>query len=346
MYKILLIAFGASLAFTWLARRVAIECNVFDIPSGRKIHSAPAPLLGGLAVFAAYALALGLNFRFSIELKGIFIASAIIMLAGLVDDVKDLPALARLIIQVICAGIVIYCGVRIRIIPNTVPYAFAMESVITVLWIVGITNAINFMDGADGLATGIAVIAAGTFFTVAYLTGQDYFAFLNLALAGACLGFLFFNFHPAKIFLGDAGSSFLGFSLAALSVMGEWGDKNAVISLSIPLLVLAIPIFDIIYISISRIARGKVHTFREWIEYVGKDHLHHRLMAIGFTHVPMVLFIWLISLALAIDALVLKNATTYQALLLLLQGMIFLVIIMILMIAGRHSVENGNGRNE
>ena len=116
------------------------------------------------------------------------------------------------------------------------------------IWIVGITNALNCIDGVDGLAAGLIVIVSGTFFIIAYQTGQQYFAFLNAALGGACLGFLFFNFYPAKIFLGDAGSSFLGFMIASLAVMGEWAEKKPIVALSIPLLVLAILIFDMTYI--------------------------------------------------------------------------------------------------
>jgi UDP-GlcNAc:undecaprenyl-phosphate GlcNAc-1-phosphate transferase len=295
--------------------------------------------LGGVAIFAAYVTALLLNFHFSWQLKGVVISSTFIMFAGLVDDVKELSALARLLIQVLCALLVISFGVYINIIPDRFPFAFSIEVLITILWIVGITNALNFIDGADGLATGISLIAAGTFFIIAYQTGQGYFAFLNIALSGACLGFLLSNFHPAKIFLGDAGSSFLGFTIASLAVMGEWAQGRPIVALSIPILVLAVLIFDMIYISISRIAQKKVRTFKEWIDYVGKDHLHHRLIGIGFSHRQTVLFVYLICIIFAIGALVVKRATTFQAVLLLLQAAFVLVIVSILMIVGQGHME-------
>ncbi len=325
--------------FTRLAMIAATKFRVLDYPDGRKLHTEPVPLLGGIAIFAAFAGALLINFHFSRGLKGIVIASFFIMAAGLQDDVKGLSALARLLIQILCSLLVVSFGVRLDIIPDVFPFARSLETVLTVLWIVGITNALNFLDGIDGLAAGFTVIAAGAFFVIAYQTGQMYFAYLNITLAGACLGFLTFNFYPARIFLGDAGSGFLGFCLASLAVMGEWARNRPVVALGIPLLILAVLVFDMVYITVSRIARKKVRTFKEWIEYVDKDHLHHRLLGMGFTRVQTVLFIYMIQAVFALGALVLKKATTFQAVLLLCQGLLVLIIIAVLMIAGRGRVE-------
>ncbi len=343
MLKIFVSAFAGSLVFTWLAIKIANKFRVLDYPdTERKMHIRPVPLLGGVAVFSAYIIALLLNFHFSWKLKGIIIASFFIMISGLIDDVKKLSAGARLVIQVLCSLLVISFGMHLNIISDRLPFAYFLEVIITVIWIVGITNAMNFMDGIDGLAAGFAFIASGTFAAIAYQTGQPYFVFLNVALAGACLGFLVFNFYPAKIFLGDAGSSFLGFSLAVLAVMGEWAENRPIVALSIPLLILAVLIFDITYISVSRIARGKVKTFKEWIEYVDRDHLHHRLMGMGLSQVQTVLFIYLVSMVFALGALVLKKATTFQAVLLLFQGGLILVIVAVLMIAGRGYLEKNH----
>ncbi len=335
MLKVFIFAFAGSIVFTWMAIKVAARFRVLDYPDAeRKVHSRPIPLLGGVAVFAAYAMALLVNFHFSWELKGVVTASFFLMISGLADDVMESSASGRLLIQVLCALLVISFGVCLKIVPDQWPFSRFLEVIITVIWIVGITNALNFMDGVDGLAAGITVIASGVFFIIAYQTNQTYFAFLSIALAGASLGFLIFNFYPAKIFLGDAGSSFLGFSLASLAVMGEWAEKRPIVALSIPLLVLAVLIFDMVYISASRIFHGKVKTFKEWIEYTGKDHLHHRLMRIGFSQVQAVLFIYLVSVIFALSALGLWHATTAQALLLLLQGVFILVIVTVLMIVG------------
>jgi len=338
--KLFILAFSLSVLFTWLAIIIAKKANIVDSPDREsKIHTKPVPLLGGVALFLAYATALLLNYQFSWELKGVAIASFIVMLSGLIDDVRGLSASARLVIQILCAIVVVAFGVRINIVPDRFFFAYPLEAIITVIWIVGITNAMNFIDGADGLAAGLTAIAAGAFAIIAYQTGQIYFAFLNAALAGACLGFLVFNFHPAKIFLGDAGSAFLGFSIASLAAMGEWSGNMPIVALSIPLLTLSILIFDMIYISMSRIARKKVTSFKEWIEYVGKDHLHHRLMNMGFSQVQTVLFIYLIAIVFALGALALKESVTYQALLLLSQGVCILVTVMVLMIVGRGNME-------
>ena len=339
MLKIFLFACISSVIFTWIAIRVAGKFNILDYPDPRKIHARPIPLLGGLAVFAAFALALIVNFHFSWALKGVAIASSLVMLSGLWDDVRSLPAAVRLLVQVACALLVVWFGVRLNIIPDRFSFAYPLEVVITVLWIVGITNAMNFMDGIDGLAGGIAFIASCAFFVIALQTGQRYFAFLNIALAGACFGFLFFNFPPAKIFLGDAGSSFLGFALASLAVMGEWAENSPIVAFSIPILILAVLIFDMIYISVSRIYRKKVRNFREWIEYVGQDHMHHRLIGLGLSRVQALLFIYFVCIVFALGALALKDATTAQALLLVLQCAFVLVIVTVLMVVGRNNID-------
>jgi UDP-GlcNAc:undecaprenyl-phosphate GlcNAc-1-phosphate transferase len=346
MLRIFLSSFIISVVLTYLAIITARKLGVLDYPDNRKIHEKPTPLLGGLAIFGAYVTALLMNFHFSWELKGVIIASGIILFSGLVDDIRGLPAWSRLIIQILCTVLIIYFGVRLKIVPNTLKYSYILDCVITVFWMVGITNAMNFLDGLDGLSAGVSFISTMTFFIIAVQTGQNYFAFLNIALAGACLGFLLFNFRPARIFLGDAGSSFLGFSLAALAVMGDWSQDKPVVAFSIPLLVLSILIFDMIYISISRIIKGKVHSFREWIDYVGKDHLHHRLMGMGFSRVHTVLIIYLINLIFALGVLVLLvKGTVSQALILIAQGICILTLVAILMVAGRAYIEKVNGYN-
>ena len=340
MLGLFIFSLAGSVIFTHLFISIANKFNIYDYPEKRKMHSKPMPLLGGLAVYVSFITALLVNFHFSWELKGMIIAASFVMISGLLDDIKELSASGRLIIQILCALLVIAFGIRLKLVTDAVPYGFLIDGVITVIWIVGITNAINFLDGLDGLAAGLSFIISATFFVIAYQTGQTYFAFLNIALAGACLGFLFFNFKPAKIFLGDAGSSFLGFSLAVLAVMGEWSQTRPVVAFSIPLLVLAIPIFDVIYITVSRIAQGKVRSFREWIEYVGKDHLHHRLLGLGFTERQTVFIIYLINIVFALGVLVLKKADNFQALLLVTQGTFILVLVTVLMIAGRGHLEN------
>jgi len=266
-----------------------------------------------------------------LPLKGVIIGASIIMLMGFIDDIKPLPAGLKLIGQILSALILVRYGVMISFLPNLWWGSKMGEAIITVIWVVGVTNALNFLDGLDGLAAGLTAIAAGSFFVIALQTGQTYLGYLTIALAGATVGFLFHNFHPAKIFLGDAGSGFLGFSLSGLAVMGYWAENDPVSALSVPVLILGVLIFDVIYITFSRIKKGKVTNFRTWIEYVGQDHFHHRLMKLGFSHRQAVVFIYLIALSLGLSAITLRQASAGSAVLLVFQAVLIFLIVAILM---------------
>ncbi len=327
-------AFLLALILTPLMRFAAARLKILDVPDERKIHKKPMPKLGGLAIYISYALVIIINFDFSIELKGIMIGGTIVLLIGLLDDIRSLSASWKLTGQLLAALVLILCGVKLDILPN-IWWGHAGEIVLTFIWVVGITNAVNFFDGMDGLATGLTAICALSFFTVAQMTGQSYLGYITIALTGSCLGFLIFNFKPASIFLGDAGSTFLGFTLAGIAIMGGWAENNPKVALSLPLLILGIFIFDMTYITIARIIRGRVKTFREWIEYTGKDHLHHRLVSLGFTEIQTVLFVYLITVCLGIGGITLKATNDLKIYLELLQGLCILAIIMILMLAGR-----------
>jgi UDP-GlcNAc:undecaprenyl-phosphate GlcNAc-1-phosphate transferase len=335
MYFYLFItSFALSFLLTPLIKKIAIAYNILDYPDERKIHKAPIPLAGGVAIYISFATSILANYHFSLPLKGVVVGSTIIVLMGLIDDVRSMSATARLSGQVIAALILIRCGVAVTFLPN-VPWGKAGEAAITILWVVGITNAFNFLDGLDGLATGLAAIAAGAFFVIALQTNQPYLGFLTIVLLGATLGFLPYNFNPAKIFLGDSGSAFLGFSLASLGVMGDWAEKDPLVSLSLPVLVLGVSIFDMIYITLSRIKHGTVTNFRTWIEYVGKDHFHHRLLNMGLTQKQAVLFIYAVSLCLAAGAIAITGTFYNGTMLLLFQATLIFLIISILMICGR-----------
>ena len=333
-----LFAFLLSISLTPLTAWFARRWGIMDKPGGRKIHKVPTPLLGGLAVYAAYAVVVVHNFHFSLELKGVAAGGTLILLLGLVDDIKPVPAAAKLLVQLVACGIMMATGVMLSLLPNT-GWGKVGEVLLTLIWVVGITNAVNFLDGLDGLVAGLAAVACLTFFVIAGETGQLYLGLLAIALAGSCLGFLRHNFHPARIFLGDAGSTFLGFSLAGLAVMGGWAEKNPLVALSLPVIVLGLPIFDVVYITVARIYSGEVRNFREWIEYVGRDHFHHRLLFLGLTQRQAAVFIYLICISLGLGAVVLRRAgTTTDALLLVIQGAIVLLLLAVLMIAGRRLV--------
>src|SRR3989441_680106 len=197
--------------------------------------------------------------------------------------------------------------------------------------------AVQFLDGMDGLAAGLGVIAGAFFSMTALQTNQRYLMFLSAALVGACLGFLPYNFRPggARIFLGDSGASFIGFTLAGLAVMGEWAENDPVVALFTPVLILGVPLFDIIFVSIVRVVTQKVRSLPEWLAYTGKAHLHHRFAALGLTKTQSVLLIFFVAATLGLSAILLKDATPYETALVLIQAGCILALVAVLEGVGR-----------
>jgi UDP-GlcNAc:undecaprenyl-phosphate GlcNAc-1-phosphate transferase len=336
LYLVLLASAVAFFA-TPLVRAFALWWGVLDLPSSRKVHDVATPLLGGAAVYGAFAVTVLANFDFSLRLKGVAVGATIVVAIGILDDMTNLPAALKLLGQLGAAAAAVAYGVTLTTVPNWIPGFQWLNVVLTMLWFLTITNAIQFLDGMDGLAAGLGVIA-GIFFSIVSLqTGQRYLMFLSAALVGACVGFLPYNFRPggARIFLGDSGASFIGFTLAGLAAMGGWADNNPVISLFTPTLILGVPLFDIAFVGIVRVVTGKVHTLREWLAYTGKDHIHHRFAALGLTKTQSVLLIYFIASTLGLSAILLKNATPHEAVLVLIQAVCVLAIVAILEGVGR-----------
>ena len=310
---IYLVTFFAALLATYFAtpvvRLFAAKINAVDVPDDRKVHAAPIPCLGGLAIYAGFLLALlialvlanlaGIKLNLAVIL-GIVFSSTILLVVGIVDDVRGLRPTTKLIWQIAAAAVVIYLGVEISFISN--PFngiwllgIFAVP--LTLLWVVGITNAMNLIDGLDGLAAGVTAISALTLFFVALRTHQPGAALLMLALAGAVLGFLRFNFFPASIFLGDSGSMFLGFVLAAASIIGVL-KTTLVVALVIPVLILGVPIFDTLFAIGRRLSKGR-HPFE-----ADNKHIHHMLLRAGFNKREAVLAIYIACFLLSFIALI------------------------------------------
>ncbi len=320
--------------------KLANRFKWLDYPDERKIHTIATPRVGGIAIFVSIVLTLLRNLQFSKEIVGVLLASSIIFCISLIDDIKGVPAIIRLVTQIIATGIIIYFGYQITVVPRNWLFENVFEILITIIWFVGIVNAINFMDGIDGLVTSYTIFSSLTFLVITILTGQKFLIYIISSLLGSCLGFLPYNWHKAKIFLGDCGATILGFLLATISVVGWWGEKNPVVSLSTPILILSVPIYDMVYITISRIKNKTVKNFKQWIEYVGKDHLHHRLVSLNFNIPSVVGIIVLISLCLDISVLVLRYtpAGSMGSILLLLQAMIVFVVISIIMVTGKQKI--------
>jgi UDP-GlcNAc:undecaprenyl-phosphate GlcNAc-1-phosphate transferase len=331
---ILILAFSFSLLTTPICRMLAMRFRVFDKPGGHKIHQETTPLLGGAAVFLGFGLPLIINDIYSWEFTAILFAAVIVFVIGVMDDTINLKAHLKLIIQIVLALGLTFTGVRIVLIPETLLLGSAVNCLLSVIWIVGITNAMNFFDGMDGLAAGLAVIIASFLAIVALQMDVPFVGWAAVAMMGACLGFLPYNFRPRKkalIFLGDAGSTTIGFVLASLAIYSDWADLNPVVSIFSPLLIFWILIFDMAYISLFRVIRGKVRNLRDWLEYVGHDHLHHRMARVLGGRTKSVLFIYLLTTCLGLNAILLRNSHhPFEALLLLSQALLIVVLVSIL----------------
>jgi UDP-GlcNAc:undecaprenyl-phosphate GlcNAc-1-phosphate transferase len=325
---LLLLSFGMGYVCTPLVHLLAHRLGIVDVPQGRKAHSVPTALMGGVAIYIAFALTVLWNFQFSLELKGVALAGTLIFIVGLLDDRKELPAMLKLVAQLVAVAILIHYGVVISFLPDTL-WGNVGEWALTAFWVIGITNAVNFLDGMDGLAVGMCGIMAAFFGLVALQTDQVSMAYLALPLVGACLSFLPYNFRfrrPAAIFLGDAGSTFLGFMVAALGVMGNWAGDHTV-RLIVPVLILGVPIFDMTFTTFMRIKSGKVRNFKQWIDFTGRDHIHHRLEALRIGRPGAVLVIYVVTIWLGLSALALKNTSGLNAILQVAQSVIVFLLL-------------------
>ena len=333
-------AFVLMLILIPLCIKIARHFNVQDSSGGAQNLSAPTPLLGGIGIFTAFLIVALFYQPWTPQLTAIIVASSIMVVMGTIDDIRPISSIIRLLGQLLAAGIVISVGVKVSFLPH-VWWGDVLSVVITCIWILGIVNATNFVDGADGLATGFTVIACIFFFLISLHLDKFSILLITSILIGAGLGFLVFNFKPAKIYLGDGGSTFLGFVLACLSLCGGWSNWNPVIAAGIPIIILSVLIFDMIYITISRIKNGRVHNFKEWLDYRGEDHFHHRLMYLGFKENQAVVFIYSISIVMGLSALVIEHArNSFPMVVLVIQSIMIFINITILMLIGRQKSPN------
>lgn len=276
-----------------LIRRQAIKVGLYDIPDERKIHKFPIPRLGGVAMWLGFMGALGILAAFGWHapvghpLWGILTGGGIIFALGLADDIKNISPYFKLLVQILAALAAFYLGVQVNTLDlpgSQLLMLNALSLPVTVIWIVALANAMNFIDGVDGLASGVAMISAVTLAVVAMFTGQYTEALLASLLAGACLGFLAYNFNPAKIFMGDSGALFSGFMLAVISVTGVL--KTKIVVMLLPLFVLSVPIIDITYAIFRRLIRGK-NPFKP-----DASHIHHQLLKAGISQVRAVSYFY------------------------------------------------------
>ena len=308
----LLSAAVLSFAVTPLVKRLAQKVGAMDVPTdGRRMHHHPIPRMGGLAIFIAF-LASVLIFAYpeiDREIRGILLGAVIIVILGVLDDIITLHAGLKFVVQIMAAVLVVLHGCRIEHFVG-LHLADWLSYPVSVVWIVAITNAVNFIDGLDGLAAGVSAISAGAMLVVALLVGDFMSAVMLAAIVGACVGFIPYNFNPAKIFMGDTGSTFLGFMLSTISIYGLF-KMYAIISFAVPFLVLGLPIFDICFAVVRRVSHGQSPM------HADRGHVHHRLIDMGFSQKQAVAISYMLSAILGMAAVVLTNDGETQALIFL-----------------------------
>ena len=335
---IFLFALSLSALLTPIVRLLALHLNILDMPAERKIHEQSTPLLGGLAIIIAFSAALVANMILDKEMIVLLCTGAVVAVVSFIDDWKGLSAKFKLFVQIFLVLIMIWNGIILELFPMRPWWGYGLNALFTIIWIVGITNAMNFIDGMDGLATGLSAIIALFMGIVAFQTRQPVLGWIAIAMLGSCLGFLPYNFRankPATIFLGDTGSIFLGFVLSSLAIIGEWADNNPIVSFSAPVLIFWVLIFDMTYITIERVITGKVKSVKEWLDYVGKDHLHHRTYTLLGDRRKAVLFIYLLAITLGVSATALRNAQPIDGILLVIQAFLITLVVSILDYSGR-----------
>ena len=326
-----LLAFITAFVVTPHTMRLAKKVGAIDIPNDRRVNKKPMPRLGGLAVIAGFVVSIIYLFittsiegklnlfgeeNYYLKMIGFFLGTLILGLVCYVDDVKGVPSWVKLTAQIIASIIVVACGVKIENI--SIPFTEGkiimgdiFSYILTVCWIVGITNAINLIDGLDGLSSGVTLISCLSLLMVFALNGSPLIAIVLItALAGALVGFLPFNFSPAKTFIGDTGSNFMGFALAIISILGVAKTYTALVLIA-PIIILAMPIFDTLFAIFRRLIKGKSI---KAVFKPDKGHLHHKLMAKGYTQKQAVLIMYGITAILGMFAVILLESGIWKAL--------------------------------
>ena len=321
------VALLISFSLTPLVMRLAHRVGAIDIPKDeRRMHNKPIPRLGGLAIFLGCVVSILLFAELTTQLRGILIGATIIVSVGIVDDVRPLGAGVKLILQILSALIAVSSGVVVQTIANPLPFGgeylyFGIWSVpITVIWIVAVTNSVNLIDGLDGLADGVSTIGALTMLIITLLMGDLKIAVIIAALVGACVGFIPYNMNPAKIFMGDTGSTFLGYTLATISVLGLF-KLYAMISFVVPFIILGFPIFDTCSAITRRLLKGQNPMKAD------RSHTHHKLIDMGMNQKQAVATLYMVSTVLGLCAVMIVS-----------QGYLKLILSMVAMLVTAFTV--------
>ncbi|MBB5324233.1 UDP-GlcNAc:undecaprenyl-phosphate GlcNAc-1-phosphate transferase [Anoxybacillus tepidamans] len=312
-----IMAFFASfltvIVVTPLVIKFAIKIGAIDKPNERKVHTRIMPRLGGLAIFIGVIVGYFVGGVYHEQVTGITVGAILIVLIGMLDDLYELSPKVKFLGQLVVAGLVVASGLKVELL--TIPFIGKFDVglwsyPITVFWIVGITNAINLIDGLDGLSAGISAIGVATIAVLAGMADKVLIFTLSLIILGSIIGFLFYNFHPAKIFMGDTGALFLGYAISVLSLLGLYKSVT-LFSFVVPVIILGVPIFDTTFAIIRRIVNKKP------ISAPDKSHLHHRLLALGFSHRNTVLLIYCFGIMFGVSAILFSSSTLWQSIFIL-----------------------------
>ncbi len=304
-FPVMVAGFAAAVGFTPITRRLAFHFGVLDQPSARKVHQRPTPLLGGLAIYGALILALVFFSPpfYLVEFGAILAGTTWLVLVGFVDDRRGMQPWVKMAGQLVAGAVLVGAGIHVRIFASDV-----LNIGLTLFWIVGITNAMNFQDNMDGLAAGITAVAALFFFVMAVREELSLVSSLAAALAGASIGFLIYNFNPASTFMGDMGSMVLGFLLSVLAIKLDFRvpAEQQIVTWMVPVVVLGIPIFDTTLVVFTRLRE------RRSPMQGGKDHTSHRLVSLGLSPRAAVLTLYMIGALLGLMAIVLSTASVAE----------------------------------
>jgi len=333
-FYLILGALALSGLLTPLVKKIAIAINAIDVPMDeRRIHNKPIPRLGGLAIYLSFIIILGVAIAFNIipegdntRVLGIVISTTIITLGGAIDDTCTLKPWQKLSFQLVAAIILIAFGINITKITNPTSSMSQYLDIgilsypLTIFWVIGITNALNLIDGLDGLSAGVSFISCATILIIALLQGRVEAAVPAAILCGAILGFLPYNFNPASIFMGDTGAQLLGFLLAAISMRGAIKSATA-FAIAVPILAIGLPIYDTLFAMIRRKVNGKP------ISQGDRGHLHHRLLDMGLSQKQAVIIMYMISAVLGAIAIIAMESSNTKAYFLLASVMVVIVLI-------------------
>ncbi len=323
----LIVAMAISFAMTPVAKSFAQKVGAIDVPKdARRVHDHPIPRMGGLAIFLGFVLSVVLFAEISPQIQGLLLGAVIVVVVGVIDDIVQLGAIAKLAFQILAALIAVYYGIVIDIVSSLNLFGTGeyislgvMSVPVTVFWIVAITNSVNIIDGLDGLAVGVSAISSIVMLVVSVLVADIGLAIIIAALVGACFGFMPYNINPAKIFMGDSGSLLLGYVLATVSVIGLF-KFYAIVSFVVPFLVLAFPLFDTAFAFVRRILKGQSPMRPD------RGHLHHRLIDMGMSQKQAVAVLYSVSTVLGLVAVVLTTGGVMRAVLIMVTFAVAIVV--------------------